>query len=186
MTNPVPGYHITYPYGSKNDRYAAGYHTGDDYFAPQGTDIVATASGKVEVVGYSTLWGDAYGAVVVIKVGSVKCLYAHTSKQFVHVGQRVKGGQKIAEVGSTGTNSTGPHLHYEERLFPWLYANKDRKPKLQDEELPVTKEEMQQVVQMLLGTELWPKAPAGDTRNGVTVATALRRSYLGHDVQDEV
>lgn len=134
MTNPVPGYKVTYPYGAKSTRYAAGYHTGEDYFAPQGTPVVAAKVGIVEVVGYNSLWGAAYGRMVVIRVGegetAKKCLYAHLSKtkRGLHVGQKVKTGQRIGRVGSTGTQSTGPHLHYEERTTPWLYSNKDRKP----------------------------------------------------------
>jgi len=138
MVAPVPSQpKVTYPYGVKNDRYASGYHTGDDYFAAQGAAIVAARGGKVSVAGFSPVWGDAYGRVVVVDVkrsdGSVvKCLYAHTSKVIVNVGDRVKTGQRIARVGTSGTNSTGPHLHYEERTTPFKYANVDRDPKFQD------------------------------------------------------
>src|ERR1043165_3232558 len=41
VKSPVPGYGISYPYGVKNPRYAAGYHTGDDYASPTGTKVVA-------------------------------------------------------------------------------------------------------------------------------------------------
>jgi murein DD-endopeptidase MepM/ murein hydrolase activator NlpD len=194
MTNPVPGYVITYPWGVKNDRYASGYHTGDDYFAPEGADVVAARGGVVEVSGYSSLWGASYGQVVVVSVPTndrpgddVKCLYAHTSKQFVKAGQRVQTGQRIAAVGATGTNSTGPHLHYEERTFPWLYNNQDRRPQFQagQGEDPVTKEEMREIVDMLLGTKLFGDSADKDLRD-VTVQTALRRTYLGHDEPREV
>lgn len=138
MVAPVPSQpKITYPYGTRNPRYAAGYHTGDDYFAAYGAKIVATRAGKVSVAGFSSLWGEAYGRVVVVDVhrndGSVvKCLYAHTSRVTVKVGDRVKTGQRIAKVGTSGTNSTGSHLHYEERLDPFRYADRDRKPKFQN------------------------------------------------------
>lgn len=193
MTAPIPSDPgIDYPWGSVNDRYAAGYHTGDDYFAPQGATIVATRGGVVEAVRYSALWGASYGKVVVIRVSidknsshDVKCLYAHTSAQFVKAGQHVVTGQKIAEVGSTGTNSTGPHLHYEERTTPWLYNNRDRRPQFQDWEAPVTKAEMQEVVDMLLDTKLFGDSSDKDLRT-VSVRQALRRSYLGHDEPREI
>jgi len=135
MVAPVPSQpKITYPYGSLNDRYQSGYHTGDDYFAAYGARIVATRGGVVEEAGYA--WGPSYGRVVVIRVKTdkkvVKCLYAHTSAVLVKKGDKVKTGQRIAKVGTSGTNTTGPHLHYEERLEPFLYNNQDRKPRFQD------------------------------------------------------
>jgi murein DD-endopeptidase MepM/ murein hydrolase activator NlpD len=53
--------------------------------------------------------------VVVVDHGyGIRTLFGHSSKLFVNAGEKVKRGQKIAEVGSTG-KSTGPHLHYEIR-----------------------------------------------------------------------
>ena len=59
----------------------------------------------------------------------MKAVYAHLSQIDVKAGDRVRTGQKIGEVGSTG-NSTGPHLHIEVRTSPWKYANKDIDPKV--------------------------------------------------------
>src|SRR5690242_14386639 len=41
VKSPVPGYGVSYPFGVKDSRYAAGYHTGDDYASPTGTKVVA-------------------------------------------------------------------------------------------------------------------------------------------------
>jgi murein DD-endopeptidase MepM/ murein hydrolase activator NlpD len=85
-------------------------HAGLDFTAPIGTEIYATGNGTVQEAGQS---GDGYGLKVVINHGyGYQTLYAHCSKILVKRGQKVRRGEKIALVGSTG-KSTGPHLHYE-------------------------------------------------------------------------
>lgn len=122
MTKPVPGHEtIGTPYG-KPGSWAAGYHTGNDYPAPSGATVVATRAGKVTKAQYD---GD-YGNRIEILTGDIEHSYSHLSKMAVSVGQQVGEGQKIGEVGSTG-NSTGPHVHYEERHPPHGYSD-DRKP----------------------------------------------------------
>jgi len=84
-------------------------HEGLDFTAMQGTPILATADGTVTRSG----WEDTYGNIVeVTHAEGFMTRYAHISKRHVTEGQRVKRGQHIADVGSTG-RSTGPHLHYE-------------------------------------------------------------------------
>ena len=84
-------------------------HEGLDFTAMQGTPILATADGTVSRSG----WEDTYGNIVeVTHAEGFMTRYAHISKRLVTEGQRVKRGQHIADVGSTG-RSTGPHLHYE-------------------------------------------------------------------------
>ena len=87
-------------------------HKGIDIAAPIGTPIVAAATGEVISAGWNS---GGYGNLVKVKHpdGSVT-LYAHNNKIFVRQGQKVKQGQQIAEMGSTGY-STGPHLHFEIR-----------------------------------------------------------------------
>jgi murein DD-endopeptidase MepM/ murein hydrolase activator NlpD len=90
-------------------------HTGIDLTAPKGTPIYATGDGVVETAGMPQGYG-GYGLLVVINHGfSYQSLYAHCSKVAVRVGQKVKRGDIIAYVGSTGT-STGSHCHYEVRI----------------------------------------------------------------------
>jgi len=85
------------------------FHEGMDFSAPVGTDIFATGNGTVVYSG----WRQGYGETVVIDHGfNYATLYAHCSKRFVRVGQKVKRGEVIALVGNTG-KSTGPHVHYE-------------------------------------------------------------------------
>ena len=82
-----------------------------DYAAPHGTPIRATANGKVVHAGNK----GGYGRTVVIKHGeSYSTLFAHMSRfaRGIKSGSKVKQGQTIGYVGSTG-KSTGPHLHYE-------------------------------------------------------------------------
>jgi murein DD-endopeptidase MepM/ murein hydrolase activator NlpD len=121
MTLPVPGHGVGTPYG-KPGSWAAGYHTGNDYPAPQGATVVATRTGKVTKAQYD---GD-YGNRIEILTEGIEHSYSHLSKMLVSVGSTISEGQKIGEVGSTG-NSTGPHLHYEERHDPYGYSD-DRKP----------------------------------------------------------
>lgn len=104
-------------------------HTGIDIAAPKGTPIYATADGTVS----SESPGGGYGVTVVINHGySYKTLYAHMSKKAVKPGQKVKRGQVIGYVGSTGMSS-GAHLHYEvikngQRVNPVYYFYSDITP----------------------------------------------------------
>ena len=83
-------------------------HHGTDFGARRGTPLLAVNSGKVIFSG----WMGGYGKVVKIKHGGgYVSLYAHQSRTRVKRGQRVKKGQVIGYVGSTG-RSTGPHLHF--------------------------------------------------------------------------
>jgi murein DD-endopeptidase MepM/ murein hydrolase activator NlpD len=84
-------------------------HEGIDVSAPMGAPIVAPAGGVVRLV----TWETGYGNVLEIDHGDgIVTKYAHCSKIVVRAGQKVKRGQIIANVGSTGL-STGPHVHYE-------------------------------------------------------------------------
>jgi murein DD-endopeptidase MepM/ murein hydrolase activator NlpD len=83
-------------------------HLGTDFAARRGTPLLAVAPGKVIFAGRK----GGYGKVVKIKhSGGYVSLYAHQSRIRAKRGQRVKKGQVIGYVGSTG-RSTGPHLHF--------------------------------------------------------------------------
>ena len=84
-------------------------HNGIDYYAPRGTPVYAAGDGTVTRSDYSA----ANGHHVFIKhAGSIETKYLHFTKRTVKKGQKVKQGQTIGTVGSTGL-ATGPHLHYE-------------------------------------------------------------------------
>lgn len=86
------------------------FHAGLDFSAPQGTPIYATANGTIRTAGNL---GNGYGNHVIINHGyGYETLYGHMFKVKVKSGQRVKRGEIIGWVGSTG-KSTGPHCHYE-------------------------------------------------------------------------
>ena len=107
---PVYG-KITSHLGWRKNPFGGGYefHSGIDIAAPQGSKVLATADGVVVLAGW---YGD-YGKTVIIRHPSgYLTLYGHLSKIDVKEGQRVKAGDVVGRVGSTG-RSTGPHLHYE-------------------------------------------------------------------------
>ena len=85
------------------------FHSGMDFSAKVGTDIYATGNGVVTFAG----WKQGYGNCLMIDHGfGYQTVYGHMSKFKARVGQKVKRGEVIGEVGNTG-KSTGPHLHYE-------------------------------------------------------------------------
>ncbi len=109
---PVYG-KITSPYGYRDHPVGgdAGFHTGMDIAANKGRAVKAFAAGKVLQASTNKVYGNY---VLIEHADGIRSFYGHNSKLNVKKGQRVKLGQKIAEVGSTGL-STGPHLHFEVR-----------------------------------------------------------------------
>ena len=113
MKTPINGARLSSPFGMRKhpiDGFNK-MHRGTDFAAPMGTPIMASGDGVVVKVG----WCGGGGNCVKIKHNSVyQTIYAHMSKfaNRVKSGVRVKQGQIIGYVGSTG-KSTGPHLHYE-------------------------------------------------------------------------
>jgi murein DD-endopeptidase MepM/ murein hydrolase activator NlpD len=98
------GYRIDPVYGTPK------MHKGLDFTAPQGTPIYATGNGVVREAGYAE---GGFGNHVIINHGyGYETLYGHMVRIKVRAGQRVKRGEMIGWVGSTG-KSTGPHCHYE-------------------------------------------------------------------------
>tara|TARA_Y100001936_G_C16019143_1_gene638395 strand:- start:215 stop:1516 length:1302 start_codon:yes stop_codon:yes gene_type:complete len=113
MKTPINGARLSSPFG-KRKHPILGYnklHTGTDFAAPMGTPIMASGDGIVT----RARWCGGGGNCVKIKHNSTyQTVYAHMSKfaKGIKKGARVKQGQIIGYVGSTGL-STGPHLHYE-------------------------------------------------------------------------
>lgn len=102
------GYRTYYIYGKK----VTDFHRGIDIPSAIGTDIYAAQTGKVIVATKHSSYGNY---IVVDHGGGISTLYAHCSKLLVSVGDTVKQGDHIAEMGATG-NVTGPHLHFEVRV----------------------------------------------------------------------
>ena len=111
MKTPIDGARISSGFGMRRHP-VLGYtkmHKGMDFAASVGTPIYAAGDGKVEYAGRFS----SYGNYVRISHNSkLKTAYAHMLRLAVKVGARVKQGQIIGYVGTTG-RSTGPHLHYE-------------------------------------------------------------------------
>lgn len=95
-----------------SSRIRSSNHTGLDIATATGTPIKVVAGGTVTHASYQ----GSYGNLVKVNHGNgLETWYAHTSKMYVTVGQKVEAGEVIAAVGSTG-NSTGSHLHLEIRI----------------------------------------------------------------------
>lgn len=86
-----------------------GSHRGMDIAGNIGDPIVAAFMGNVKKIDYSSIYGNY---IVINHGGGIETLYAHCSKIIAKVGQEVKKGELIANIGNTG-RSTGPHLHFE-------------------------------------------------------------------------
>jgi len=116
MCWPLPGHYvITSKYGNRVHPVTKKYslHTGVDIAGSgcNGDPVVAAAAGTVIKATYNTAYGNY---VIIDHGGGITTLYAHSSKLVVKVGDKVKAGQEIMKVGTTGY-STGPHLHFEVR-----------------------------------------------------------------------
>ncbi|OWA22693.1 peptidase [Streptomyces sp. CS159] len=115
LTAPVSPLTITSPFGSREHPLTGvtKLHTGVDFAAPQGAQVVAARRGRVVFAALTS----AYGNRIVIDHGTiqgkrVETTYSHLSSLGTAVGQTVEAGAPIGRVGSTGL-STGPHLHFE-------------------------------------------------------------------------
>lgn len=147
-----------YPINKKSSRIASGFgyrqhpiykkrhlHTGVDFSAPIGTKIYATGKGIILEV-KNTPGG--YGKHVIIKHGyNYKTLYGHMHKIVVRKNQKIKRGELLGYVGSTG-RSTGPHLHYEviknnEKVNPVYFYHNDLSTEEYQQVLEISSKENQ-------------------------------------------
>ena len=111
MKTPLNGARLSSGFGNRKHPILGftKMHRGIDFAAPRGTPIFAAGDGIIEYSG----WNGAYGKYIRIKHnGTFKTAYAHLSKIYKKRGTRIKQGDVIGTLGSTG-RSTGPHLHYE-------------------------------------------------------------------------
>jgi murein DD-endopeptidase MepM/ murein hydrolase activator NlpD len=110
---PIQGW-VTSGFGFRNSPFTGliQMHEGLDISNQVGTPVIAPADGIISDIGNDL----ALGKLLVISHGfGMITRYAHLNKVLVRIGQKVKRGEKIAEIGMSG-KATGPHLHYEVRL----------------------------------------------------------------------
>jgi len=107
---PVRGY-ISSGFGDRESPFDSGneFHEGIDISAPSGSTVAAAAEG---VVTFAARNNDLGNAVTIDHGYGIVSRHGHMSEISVHIGQKVRAGERIGAVGSTG-RSTGPHLHYE-------------------------------------------------------------------------
>ncbi len=126
---PVNG-RVSSRFGMRKDPFTNRwvFHGGLDIAASRGTPVYAAQSGRIIFSGRM----GGYGKLIIVEHKyDYKSFYGHLSKIFVRRGQRIRKGQIIGKVGSTG-RSTGPHLHYEIRRFntkknPLRFQHNNRK-----------------------------------------------------------
>lgn len=126
LGKPVAAGHLTSNFGNRSDPFKKrlAFHSGIDLSASYGNSVIATADGTVEQAG----WNGGYGKCILIRhKNGYQTLYGHLSKIRVKKGEKVKSGDLIGNIGSTG-RSTGPHLHYEviknkKKINPFPYIS---------------------------------------------------------------
>jgi len=115
VRKPVTGeIDISSTFGARMDPFlrVPAMHTGIDFRGEVGDAVYATAAGTVSAAG----WSGGYGRMVEVDHGNgFSTRYGHLSQITVAVGEKVRVGQEVGRMGSTG-RSTGPHLHYETRV----------------------------------------------------------------------
>lgn len=123
-------------------------HSGIDLAAHPGTPVYATGDAVVRVASYNPQGYTGYGIVIILDHGfGYHTLYAHMQKATVRAGQRVKRGEQIGTVGSSGMSS-GSHLHYEvsigdRKVDPVYYFSGDLSPEEYQEVLEQARKENQ-------------------------------------------
>ncbi|MGR8009598.1 peptidoglycan DD-metalloendopeptidase family protein [Streptomyces hypolithicus] len=120
---PVEKYELSASFGGSGARWKS-RHTGQDFAVDIGTPVRAVGAGRV----VSVSCGGGFGIeVVVAHRGGYYSQYAHLAGVTVDQGERVRTGQWVGQAGTTG-NSSGPHLHFEVRLTPYLGSGIDPAP----------------------------------------------------------
>lgn len=112
---PVPKGTISSPWGPRTSPFTGklDFHGGVDIAAPEGTDVIAARDGVVAEVGADSEFGNF---VQIRHSGGYESFYAHLQRVVVQLNEEVSSGMMIGTVGTTGL-STGPHLHFEIRLY---------------------------------------------------------------------
>ena len=124
MALPIKDGKITCAYKKLGKMWSKGYHSGCDFAVPVGTEVLAVADGTVA----NANWGKAYGTQIVQTLpDGTFFIYAHLSKSLVKPGDKISKNQVIGKSGNTG-NSSGPHLHIEQRSNVRWSAGKDLDP----------------------------------------------------------
>lgn len=120
----VPTYGaMLWDFGVPISYQSCGFHTGEDWFAPEGTPIFAPEPGVVVYVG--PLWLDGPGRgrgphsiILLHEAAGYYTTYSHNRVALVQPGEQVARGQKIAEIGDEGYSGS-PHLHFEKVVAPF-------------------------------------------------------------------
>ena len=119
---PVDGEVLT-PYRNGDDPYAAGMHRGIDIAAPLGSPVVAAEAGRVTFAGVA----GSSGLTVAVDTGALTTSYLHLASTAVRRGDAVRAGDRVGEVGESGSNRSAaqPHLHFGVRQTGSAHGYRD-------------------------------------------------------------
>jgi murein DD-endopeptidase MepM/ murein hydrolase activator NlpD len=147
---PVPGATLGTPFGARSRLWSCsrnsageGIHTGADFPAPEGAEVVAARPGLLVWVNHGSAFGNHQ--IEVRCEDGTRDFYAHMSARLVASGVTVVAGRTIGRVGEEG-NVTGPHLHFERHSVatgPWSCGIiRDPQPSLdfQEDDMPAPKD----------------------------------------------
>lgn len=129
---PTRDYWLSAGFAASGTRWAH-RHTGQDFAVNTGTPVYAVGPGTVR----ATTCGDGFGNQVVVRhPDGYFTQYAHLSRIDVRAGERVAAGERLGLSGATG-NVTGPHLHFEVRITPYLGSSVAPLPWLRNKDVRV-------------------------------------------------
>ena len=153
------------------------FHKGIDIDLETGDQVVAAMHGKVRIARYNSGYGNC---VVIAHDGGLETLYGHLSELWVKEGQDIESGQVIGLGGSTG-QSTGPHLHFEIRVFgeqvdPERMLDPVTLQPRQDE----FKVDMSWFDHLLNGEDHFHVVVAGETLDQICAMYEMDKVYLCH------
>ncbi|MEU0060926.1 M23 family metallopeptidase [Streptomyces sp. NPDC006334] len=132
-TAPTRDYWLSASYADRGAHWAH-RHTGQDFAVPTGSPVLAVGPGTVHV----TTCGDGFGRQVIVRhPDGYFTQYAHLSRIDVRPGRPVVAGQRLGLSGATG-NVTGPHLHFEVRVTPYMGSSVSPLPWLRRKAVKVT------------------------------------------------
>lgn len=125
LTPPTKRRYVSSGWGAPR-AYRGGWHAGLDFPDKKGAPMLAAAPGVVAFVkNYSDSYAGKYS--VIHHGGGIHTRYLHADENYVKVGDQVDRGDQIGTVGTTGTKSSGAHVHFDVKMLPAAFSEYQEK-----------------------------------------------------------